>query len=87
VLVPRGRFDSSDSEDDSDFEDGPAPKRYRLTYEEAKAALKVPVSYKEALKAPEKQEWRDAIKTELKALRDKKTFTMVKRDPSMKVIG
>jgi hypothetical protein len=37
--------------------------------------------------APEKQEWRDAIKTELKALRDKKTFTMVKRDPSMKVIG
>ena len=86
ALVPRGRFDSSDSEDGSDS-DRPAPKRYRLTYEEAHATLEVPVSYKQALSTPEKQQWIIAIQYELNSLEAKKTWTLVNRNPSLKVIG
>ena len=73
AIVPRGRFDSSDSDSDSDngFDEPPAPKRFRLTYEEAKAALEVPVSYKQASTASEQEEWKKAIKSELQALHDK----------------
>jgi len=85
--VPHGRFDLSDSESEDGSNNEPAPKRYRLTYEEAMAALEVPVSYKQALLTPEKQEWTNAIQSELDSLREKKTWTLVKRDPNQKVIG
>lgn len=87
ALVPRERFDSF-SVGDNDSDDQPSsPKRLRLTYEEAHVAFEAPSTYQQALNSSEKEEWKKAIKSELQALNSKQTWTLVKRDPSQKVIG
>ena len=54
-----------------------ASKRNRIEYEQANAALETPTIYQDAMASPQSKMWCDAIKTELKALNEKKTWTVV----------
>lgn len=50
-----------------------ANNRYRIEHEQANAALETPSTYQEAMKSPQSNMWRDAIKTELKTLQSMST--------------
>lgn len=63
------------------------PKRLRIGYKEANAALETPTTFKDAINSPQAKMWKEAIDAELKALNTKKTWTSIKSNPSQKVIG
>jgi hypothetical protein len=52
-------------------------KRNRIEYEHANAALETPSTYDDALKSVDSKMWKDAIDVELKALQEKKTWSML----------
>ena len=64
-----------------------APKRYRIEYEQANAALEAPLTYQDAICSPQAKMWKNAIKAELNALIQKKTWSAVTKISSHKVIG
>ena len=64
-----------------------APKRYRIIYEQANAALEDPLTYQDAICFPQAKMWKNAIKAELNALLQKKTWSAVTKILSHKVIG
>nr|CCA27885.1 hypothetical protein ALNC14_140290 [Albugo laibachii Nc14] len=64
-----------------------ATKRHRIEEEQANAALEAPPTYQAALQSPQSTMWKDAIEIELKALRNNKTWTPMKRHPNQNVIG
>nr|CCA28017.1 putative polyprotein [Albugo laibachii Nc14] len=63
------------------------PKRYQIESEHANSALTIPSSFQEALKSPESQFWKEAITSELKALKKKNTWTAIKNKGKQKGIG
>nr|CCA24282.1 putative polyprotein [Albugo laibachii Nc14] len=63
------------------------PKRYRIEYDQANAALEAPTTYEDAINSPEAEFCKKAIAEELKALKEKKTWTMQKKGDNQKVIG
>nr|CCA19616.1 putative polyprotein [Albugo laibachii Nc14] len=62
-------------------------KRYRIEFEQANAAIEAPSSYHEALESPQSKLWYTAIQTELQALKEKQTWTVVTKKPEQKAIG
>ncbi|GMF65420.1 unnamed protein product [Phytophthora lilii] len=75
------------AQSDSDT-DEPKPKRQRVDeYEIALAATDVPQSYAEAMAAPEFQQWKEAIRREIRAHIRNHTWDVVRRPPGVKVIG
>nr|CCA26540.1 putative polyprotein [Albugo laibachii Nc14] len=99
AIVPRGRLDdfrkllgpveSSTSivpVTNSDTMDRPS-KRYRIEFEQANAAIEAPSSYQKALESPQTKLWYTAIQTELQALKEKQTWTVVTKKPEQKAIG
>nr|CCA27625.1 putative polyprotein [Albugo laibachii Nc14] len=63
------------------------PKRHQIEYDQANAALEAPTTYEDAIESPEAESWKKAIADELKALKEKKTWKMQKKEDNQKVIG
>lgn len=90
-LEPRVKKEPSTQKDE---EEQPIAQRTRskirmivnsITRQEIETA-KTPKTVKEAISGPHGREWRDAINKEMKQLKDKGVFEVVKRSPSMNVI-
>ena len=71
----------------SDDQADRAPKRYRIEYEQANAALEAPLTYQDAICSPQAKMWKNAIEAELNALLQKTTWSAVTKIPSHKDIG
>ena len=86
ALIPLSHSEAIVPERSDDQADRP-PKRYRIENEQANAALEAPLTYQDAISSPQAKMWKDAIKTELNALLQKKTWSAVTKFPGHKVIG
>ena len=64
-----------------------SPKRYRIDYEHANAALEAPGTYYDAICSPQAKMGKDTIMIVLHALYEKKTWSAVTKTPGHKAIG
>jgi hypothetical protein len=67
----------------------PDPKRQRVDdeYEIALSAVELPRSYREAVESPEHEQWKQAIRAELRAHFRNHTWVLVRKPPGVKAIG